>query len=114
MTNGQNVKRLFTSVCFVIAGPCRFLPYGDPIYPDAERQEPSEHEYLIEPTECVGYCGLGAIFLAQAQEERGWSQLHPIENAQEPYSRYYEQVASADRAIPDKHPHQNVNPQLPC
>src|SRR6266481_10050082 len=25
--------RLVTSVCFVIVGPCRFLAYGDPIYP---------------------------------------------------------------------------------
>jgi hypothetical protein len=62
-----------------------FLPYGDPIYPDAERHEPSEHEYLQEPNECVDYCGLGVILLAQAQAERGWSKFHPSENGQEPY-----------------------------
>lgn len=81
---GFECNGLISSVCFVIVGPCHFLPYGDPIYPDAERQEPSEHEYLKEPTKRVDNCGLGAILLAQAQEERRWSQLHPSENGQEP------------------------------
>jgi hypothetical protein len=69
----------------------QFLPHGDPIYPNAERREPSEHKHLIERTECVGGCDLGAIWFAPAPES-GWPEFHPSQGGQEPYCSYYEQL----------------------
>src|SRR5262249_1161318 len=86
----------------------------DSINSNAERQEPSEHKYLMEPTECVDGCDLGAILPAQEQEEVGWPQFHPSDGGKEPYCGYYKQVSSGDPPIRDNHAYQTEEVQLPC